>query len=84
MVAEAVVHPVLAATTVTEQTNDLTQQVKEFFDRNHTSITVAAVLGISLFLTRAIVRRELTRLKFIVEVVSDTDFVDLSEYNDLD
>lgn len=84
MAAEAVVHPVLSATTVTEQTNDLTQQVKEFFDRNHTCISVAAVLGVSLFLTRAIVRRELTRLKFIVEVVSDSDFMDLSEYTDLD
>lgn len=85
MTAEAVIHPVLASTTVTEQTQDLTQQFKDFYDRNHTVISVAGVLTLSLFLTRSIVRRELTRLKFIVEVVSDPDYMDLaSEYNDLD
>lgn len=82
--SEAVVHPILSATTVSEQSHDLTQQAKEFYDRNHTVISVAAVLGISIFLTRSIVRRELTRLRFVVEVVSDPDFGDLSEYTDLD
>lgn len=81
--SEAIVHPVLAATTVTEQAHDVTQQVKDFYDRNHTVIAVTAVLAVSLVLTRAIVRRELTRLKFIVEVVSDTD-MDLSGFTDLD
>lgn len=83
MSTEAIVHPVLAATTVTEQRNDLTHQAHEFFDRNHTVISVAAVLGLSLFLTRALVRRELTRLKFVVEVISEPQF-DLDGYTDLD
>lgn len=80
MAAEAIVHPVLSATTVTEQTNDLTQQVREFYDRNHTAISIAALLGVSLFLTRAVVRRELTRLKFIVEVISEPEFSELDGY----
>jgi hypothetical protein len=82
--AEAVVHPVLASTTVVEQSHDLTQQVRDFYDRNHTVISVAGVLALSLFLTRSIVRRELTRLKFIVEVVSEPDYMNLEGYNDLD
>lgn len=84
MTQEAIVRPVLAATTVVEQTNDFGQQLREFYDRNHTLITVTCVLAVSGFLTRTIVRRELTRLKFIVEVVADPEYPDLSGYTDLD
>ena len=84
MTTKATVHPILASTTVFEQTNDVTQKVRNFYDRNHTIISIAAVLGLSMVLTRSIVRRELTRLKFIVEIVSDPDFMNLDEYNDLD
>lgn len=84
MTTEAMVRPVLSATTITEQASDLTQQVKEFYDRNHTSISVAAILAVTVFLTRSIVRHELTRLSFIVDVVSEPDFIDLGNYTDLD
>lgn len=83
MSTEALIHPVLSSTTVAEQTSDVIQQIKEFYDRNHTTLSVAAVLAASLFLTRVIVRHELTRLHFIVDVISDSDFTDLESFDEM-
>lgn len=81
MASEATVHPVLAATTISEQSRDLAQGVREFYDRHHVPIAVAGLLLVGMFINRALIRRELTRLKFSVEVFSDGDLVDLGQFD---
>lgn len=79
--SEATVHPVLAATTVSEQTRDLAQGLKDFYERHHVAVSVAGLLLVGMFVNRALIRRELTRLKFSVEVVADGNLVDLDQFS---
>lgn len=81
MSAEALVQPVLAATTVSEQSRDLVQNMREFYDRNHVAISIAAVFAVSVFINRALVRRELTRLRFAVELIPEGDLLNPREYD---
>lgn len=74
-------HPILAATTVSEQAKDLAQGMRDFYEKHHTVIGVAGIVVLGMFINRALIRRELTRLKFSVEVFADGDLVDLDKFS---
>lgn len=82
--SEAIVTPVLASTTVTEEARDLQLALRQFYERHHTPIVIVGVIIAGAVLNRSIIRRELKRLHFAVEVIADGDLVDLSQYEYLD
>lgn len=68
---DAHVHTVPAETTVVEDTRELVTSLRAFYSKNREIVLVTTVIGLSLFITRRMLRRELKRLNFVVEVFGD-------------
>lgn len=81
--SDAIVHPVLASTTVTEEARDFVVDLKKFYQRHNVPLGVGVVLVLSAFLNRSLLRRELTRLHFAVEVF-ESEGMDVNQFAYLD
>lgn len=70
---DAFVHPVPSETTLVDDTRDLATTLHRFYRRNREVVLITTVIGASLVLNRRMLRRELKRLNFVVEVFGDFD-----------
>lgn len=73
-----VIHTLPAETTVTEDLVTLYDDARTFYHRNRDVIIIVSVIGVSLIINRAILRRELRRLNFTAEFFpyDPTDMLD--------
>lgn len=70
---DAHVHPVPADTTVVEDTRELVTSLRTYYTKNREIVLITTVIGLSLYVTRRMLRRELKRLNFVVEVFGEYD-----------
>lgn len=68
------VHPTPSETTFVEDAKEVRVFFRRFYERNHTAIISTVVLGVSTILTRVMLRRELKRIHFAVEIFPDDQF----------
>lgn len=79
--AEAIVHPVPSETTIIEDTRDLASTMKRFYYNNREVVLITTVIGVALLINRRMLRKELKRLNFEVEVFGDFDHSDVDLFN---
>lgn len=68
---DAHVHTIPADTTVVEDTRELVTSLRTYYAKNRDIVLIASVIGLSLLVTRRMLRRELKRLNFVVEVFGE-------------
>lgn len=72
--ADAVMRTVPAETSITEDVKTLVDDARAFVHRNRDVLIVVSALGVSLLINRAIMRRELKRLNFTIDVYPSDGF----------
>lgn len=73
---EATVHALPAETTITEDVSNLMTDLKRYFHRNGDAFLMLGLTAASLLANRAILRRELKRLSFNIELYPDDEWGD--------
>lgn len=76
--SEATIHTLPSETTITEDLSRLGDDTKRFFARNRNTAIVVLAIGTAILINRSILRRELRRLNFSVDVFP-YDMGDLGE-----
>lgn len=76
--AQTHVHPIPSTTTLVEDVKEVRYNIAVLYERYRGVVATAVVLGLSVLAQRALMRRELKRLDFIVDVY-DYDDQDLAE-----
>lgn len=71
---EAVMHAVPAETSITEDVRTLYDDTRTFVYRHRDVIIVVTAIGVSLLISRTIIRRELKRLNFSVDIYPGDGF----------
>lgn len=69
---EATMRTVPAETSITEDMRTLLDDTRAFYHRNRDVIVIVGAIGISLLISRSIIRRELKRLNFTIDVYPGT------------
>lgn len=65
---EATMRTVPAETSITEDMRTLLDDARTFYHRNRDVIVIMGGLGVSLLIARSMMRRELKRLNFTIDV----------------
>lgn len=73
---EAIMHPVPSETTVTQEVSSLSTEMRRYFHRNGDAFLMIALSVGAMFVNRLILRRELKRLQFQVEIFPDDSWGD--------
>lgn len=68
---EATIHPIPSETTVHEDVSTLAQDFKRYFHRNGDAFLMLTLTTVGIMMNRVILRRELRRLSFNVEIFPD-------------
>lgn len=68
---EAHIHPVPSDTTVVEDATSLFGHFKRYFHRNGDAFLAMTLTGVAILINRAVLRHELRRLTFNVEIFPD-------------
>lgn len=74
--SEAIIHPVPSETTVTEDASSLFGHLRRYFHRNGDAFLALTLAGVAIVINRAVLRHELKRLTFNVEIFPDDEWGD--------
>lgn len=78
---DAYAHGVPSETTVLEDTRDLARSMRLFYANNREIVLITTVIGLSILVNRRMLRKELKRLNFSIEVFGDFDPNDTDVFN---
>lgn len=74
--SEAIVHPIPSETTIVEDATSLAGSIKRYFHRNGDAFLAMALTMGAIAVNRSILRHELKRLNFNVEIYPDDEWGD--------